>query len=112
MINKDFEMFTKLENTEFPFCNKYSYEDCIFYVEPMFMSQLEGFKTLRKEEFPKLWEGFLNTIKENKKVIFTHDFEMPIIPDLEGFIYREITDISDPLHIFVEDKSRGSDYGD
>jgi DNA-binding transcriptional ArsR family regulator len=27
-------------------------------------------------------------------------------------IYREIFDITDPLHIFVEDKSRGSDYGD
>ena len=30
----------------------------------------------------------------------------------EGFIYLEITDVTDPLHIYVEDKSRGSDYGD
>ena len=34
------------------------------------------------------------------------------VKDLVGFIYRVLTDISDPLHIFVEDKSRVSDYGD
>ena len=30
----------------------------------------------------------------------------------DGYVILEITDITDPLHIFVEDKSRGSDYGD
>ena len=50
-------------------------------------------------------------IKKNHKVIFTADFENPWITR-EGFIYREIQDITDPLCIFVEDKSRGSDYGD
>ncbi|HBS10188.1 MAG TPA: hypothetical protein DEA28_00375 [Firmicutes bacterium] len=55
----------------------------------------------------KLYEIVLN----NKKVIFTADYEYPACYK-EGFIYREITDITDPLLIFVEDKSRGSDYGD
>jgi hypothetical protein len=50
-------------------------------------------------------------IKDNPKVVFTGNFETPFI-DKEGFLYREIGDITDPLKIFVEDKSRGSDYGD
>lgn len=112
MIDKDFEIFTKLENKEFPFASKFGYLDCVFYVEPQFFAQMQGMKTLRKDEFPKFWQGFLDTITTNKKVIFTADYEFPYINDLEGFVYREITDISDPLHIFVEDKSRGSDYGD
>ena len=32
--------------------------------------------------------------------------------EIEGYIYLEITDITDPLKIYAEDKSRGSDYGD
>ena len=61
---------------------------------------------------------FLNQVlyffcrKKYKKVVFVYDYENPYVKDLDGFIYRELTDISDPLHIFVEDKSRGSDYGD
>ena len=112
MLSKEFEQFTVLKNEEYPFATKYSFEDCIFYIEPMFISQLEGMKKLRKDEFSKFWNGFLDTIRKYKKVVFVYDYENPYIKDLEGFIYREITDISDPLHIFVEDKSRGSDYGD
>ena len=112
MIDKDFEQFTVLENKEFPLATKYAFEDSVFYVEPMFYTQMQGMKTLRPEEFDRLMEGFKEIIKKHKKVIFTADFDSPYINDLDGFIYREIGDISDPLCIFVEDKSRGSDYGD
>ena len=50
-------------------------------------------------------------MKKNKKIIFTANYETPQT-EKEGFIYLEITDVTDPLHIYVEDKSRGSDYGD
>ena len=50
-------------------------------------------------------------VKQSKKVIFTHDYEFPLIKR-DDFIYLEITDVTDPLQIYVEDKSRGSDYGD
>ena len=112
MLTKEFEEFKVLPNEEYPFASKYGFEDCVFYIEPMFISQLEGMKTLRKEEFTKLWNGIKDTIRKYKKVVFVYDFENPYVKDLDGFIYRELTDISDPLHIFVEDKSRGSDYGD
>ena len=53
----------------------------------------------------------IEVVKKNKKVVFVGNFEYPQT-EVEGFIFLEVTDITDPLKIFVEDKSRGSDYGD
>ena len=82
-----------------------------FYVEPGFYNGLVGFKEKREERFPEIMDEIDRLIKSLHKVIFTADFENPWI-ERDGFIYREIFDITDPLGIFVEDKSRGSDYGD
>lgn len=82
-----------------------------FYVEPGFYDGLVGFKEKRYEDFEKIMESIDAMIKKEHKIIFTADFENPWVTR-EGFIYREIFDITDPLLIFVEDKSRGSDYGD
>jgi type IV secretory pathway VirB4 component len=112
MIKQELSMFTLLEDKNHPLTLKYSFEDSVFYIEPMFYTQMENLKALRPEEFSKFFEGFIATIRKNKKVIFTADYELPHIQDLDDYIYREITDITDPLEIFVEDKSRGSDYGD
>ena len=86
-------------------------EGNIFYVEPGFYEGLMGFKEKRLERFDEIMVEIDHIIKKNHKVIFTADFENPWI-SRDGFIYREIFDITDPLQIFVEDKSRGSDYGD
>ena len=86
-------------------------EGNLFFVEPGFYDGLIGFKEKRAERFDEIMASIDEVIKKNHKVIFTADFENPWI-DREGFIYREIHDITDPLGIFVEDKSRGSDYGD
>ena len=82
-----------------------------FYVEPGFYDAVLGFKEKRAERFDDLMKAIDETIKKEHRVIFTADFESPWITR-DGFIYREIFDLTDPLHIFVEDKSRGSDYGD
>lgn len=82
-----------------------------FYVEPGFYEGLMGFKEKRAERFAEIMETIDKTIEKYHKVIFTADFENPWI-EREGYIYREIHDLTDPLLIFVEDKSRGSDYGD
>lgn len=90
------------------------YEDELgnrFYVEPGFYDGILGFKEKRAERFTDLMAELDATVKKNHRVIFTADFENPWITR-EGYIYREIFDLTDPLHIFVEDKSRGSDYGD
>ena len=86
-------------------------EGNIFYVGPGFYEGLMGFKEKRLERFDEIMVEIERIIKKNHKVIFTADFENPWI-SRDGFIYREIFDITDPLQIFVEDKSRGSDYGD
>lgn len=86
-------------------------ESNLFYVEPGFYDGLLGFKERRLDEFHLIMEELDRIVKANHRVIFTADFENPWI-EREGFIYREIHDLTDPLRIFVEDKSRGSDYGD
>ena len=83
----------------------------LFYVEPGFYDAVLGFKEKRAERFDDLMKAIDDCVKQNHLVIFTADFENPWITR-DGFIYREIFDLTDPLHIFVEDKSRGSDYGD
>lgn len=111
---------------EYPEFNKYqnyrdpenglvhAYEDEAgnrFYVEPGFYDGLKGFEEKWGEKYPQILEAIDKTVKRYGKVIFTADFENPWV-SRPGFIYREIHDITDPLRIFVEDKSRGSDYGD
>ena len=53
-------------------------------------------------------------VKANKFVVFTADDENPLtfVPENIDAVYLEITDITNKLKIFLEDKSRGSDYGD
>ena len=50
-------------------------------------------------------------VKKNKKIVFTGNFENPLT-EIDNYIFLEITDVTDHLQIFAEDKSRGSDYGD
>lgn len=88
-----------------------SEEGHLFYVEPGFYYALQGLKEKRRDDFSRIMQAIDNVVKNNPKVVFTGNFETPFI-DKDGFLYREISDITDPLKIFVEDKSRGSDYGD
>lgn len=83
----------------------------LFYVEPGFYFNLQGFKDKRPEEYERILAALDEVIKKEHRVVFTGNFESPFV-EKEGFIYREIEDITDPLGIFFEDKSRGSDYGD
>lgn len=112
MEYEEFKSFTPYVDPENQMVHAYQdQEGDIFYVEPGFYDGMLGFKEKRPESYPKILEAIFDCVKKNHKVIFTADFENPWI-EREGFIYREIQDITDPLLIFVEDKSRGSDYGD
>lgn len=84
----------------------------MFYVEPSFYTQLNNFKELYSiEQYKMILQKMEQLVKEKKKIIFTYDFENPFISK-DGFIYLEFADITDFLKIKIEDKSRGSDYGD
>lgn len=82
-----------------------------FFIEPPFYTQLMSLKEIYPDDFPKVIAKMKNLAKEQKYVGFVYDFENPFI-NLDGYVYLEITDVTDPIHVFYEDKSRGSDYGD
>ena len=112
MIFEEFKHLKQEHDKNNPFSNFYFYETGeSFYVEPAFYTQLMGFKEQHKERFSEILKRMEEVVKSNKKVVFTANYETPLT-EAEGYIYLEITDITDPLKIYAEDKSRGSDYGD
>lgn len=86
-------------------------DDADFYFEPMVYTQLEGFKERHKDKFHLIIEEMVKRTIRNKHVYFVSDYEA-YFEEIEGYIVLEVTDITNHLKIFVEDKSRGSDYGD
>lgn len=109
----EFENYKLEMDKNNPFCNHYildSGDD--FYIEPVFYTQLKGFKDRHSDsDYQRIIDRMIEVVKKNHKVVFVGNFEYPQT-EVEGYIYLEVTDITDPLKIFVEDKSRGSDYGD
>jgi len=102
----------KVIDSKNPFTAAYKYEDgSMFYVEPVFYTQLEEFEKHHPNVTKLIVEEMERVVRKNKLVVFTGEFEAPFTK-IEGAIYLEIFDITDKLQIFVEDKSRGSDYGD
>ena len=113
MIYEEFKEYPIVMDKNNPFCNHYVLNDEVdFYIEPVFYTMLKGFKDRHKpEDYQRIINRMIEVAKKNKKVVFVGNFENPQT-EVEGYIYLEVTDITDPLQIFVEDKSRGSDYGD
>lgn len=112
MKHEEFENLKTETDTHNPFSTLYILDDCRFYVEPAFFTQLHGFKERHTPiVYQKIIDEMIRVVKKNKRVVFTANFECPQT-DVDDFIFLEITDVTDPLQIFVEDKSRGSDYGD
>lgn len=112
MKHVEFEHLKTIEDKNNPFSVLYELETGErFYIEPVFYTMLCGFKDHHPDKIPLIVEAMLKTVIENKNVVFTGNYDCPLT-NVEGYVFLEITDITDPLHIFVEDKSRGSDYGD
>lgn len=112
MIHEEFKNLKTEIDANNPFSTLYILDDCRFYVEPAFFTQLHGFKERHTpSDYQKIINEMIRLVRKNKRVVFTANFECPQT-DASEFIYLEITDVTDPLKIFVEDKSRGSDYGD
>ena len=114
MTYEEFNEFKIIEDKNNPFCTLYETEDGDrFYIEPAFYTQLQGFKEHRFPKYPLIIKAIKQRVKQNHKIIFTADYENPqTLVDDEEYIILEIFDITDPLKVYVEDKSRGSDYGD
>ena len=112
MYIEEFKDLKEVVDPQYPFIPHYELDDgSDFYIDPIFYTQLRGFKERHEDKYQTIIEALLNRVRRNKKVIFVGDFENNVF-EKDGYIILEITDITDPLQIFVEDKSRGSDYGD
>ena len=114
MIYPEFEQYSQIEDKNNPFANVYQLDkDSIFYIEPIFYTHLKGFKErVTEEEYQKIIDRMIEVVKKNHRVVFVGTFDFPQTEVDDSYIFLEVTDITDPLQIFVEDKSRGSDYGD
>ena len=112
---KDYEEFKHLKREidhNNPFSALYVYESGeSFYLEPAFYTQLMGFKDHFPDKFHLIIQRMEELVKKNKKIVFTANYENPLT-EIDNYIFLEITDVTDSLHMFAEDKSRGSDYGD
>ena len=112
---KEYEEFKHLRrevDPHNPFSALYFYESGeSFYLEPVFYTQLMGFKDHHPDKYHLIIKKMEELVKKNKKIVFTGNFEHPLT-EVDNYIFLEITDVTDLLQIFVEDKSRGSDYGD
>lgn len=108
----EFENLKQIEDKKNPFSTLYELETGErFYVEPVFYTMFCGFKDHHPDKVQFIVDAMLDVVRKNKKVVFTGNYECPLT-DVTDYIFLEINDITDPLQIFVEDKSRGSDYGD
>lgn len=112
MKYKEFEQFEIIEDKKNPFSTLLKVDDnSFFYIEPAFYSQLEGFKERHRDKFGLIIDEMIRLVKKNHKIVFTANYDYPQT-EVDGYIFLEINDVTDPLKIYVEDKSRGSDYGD
>lgn len=112
MIIEEFSNYTLIKDENNPFCNVYTDGENVFYIEPGFYAQMEGFKEKFANKFPLIIQKIVEVVNKNHFVVFTGDFENCQTTVDNKYIFLEITDITDPLLIFADDKSRGSDYGD
>ena len=95
-----------------PYTAKYVYQNGdTFYVEPVFYYKLKSFESHYEDKLVEILNEMERIVHKYHLVVFIND-EDEEITEVDGAVYLTIQDVCDPLQIFVEDKSRGSDYGD
>ena len=50
-------------------------------------------------------------VERHKKIVFTGNYERPLT-EADNYLYFEITDVTNAMRFFYDDKSRGDNYGD
>lgn len=110
---EEFKKYKSIEDNENPFVKLYKLEDgTCFYVEPNFHTQLINLKEHFYYKFDDIIETIISIAKRNKKVIFTGDYDAPIVYK-DDYIYREISDILNEMKLAFDNKGNpDSDYKD
>lgn len=98
------------------FSTLYEYEDgSRFYIEPIFYSYLSSCFIQYPDKKQVILDEMERVVRKNRLVIFTgmdEEYEDEPITKNDAAIVLTIYDILNTLHIYVDNKSRGSDYGD
>ena len=105
----EFKEFNNLKKNKDDIYDKYapSYildDGSIFYVEPNFYTQLINLKLHFDDEFNTILSSIIEITKNNKRVIFTGNYDAPLINDKEGFVYRDINDVLAFNHLSIDIK--------
>lgn len=112
MTQEEFNNFKKIKYEKSPFVQLYELDDgSSFFVEPNFYGQLIYLKNLYHKEYKDIFDELIANVKRNKKVIFTADYENPVVHE-DNYIYQEMEDILNKLNIDTGFISFGSEYGD
>ena len=109
----EFDKYNKIIDPEYKNINLYELEDgSKFYVEPNFYTQLLYIKDHFFDKYDEVIDKIIEIVKRNKKMIFTADFENPVVYK-EGFYYREIGDILGEVKLHFDNKGNpDSDWKD
>ena len=99
-----------------PFSALFEYEDgSRFYIEPIYYSYLSSTYI----QYPNRKDDILNEmeriVRKNRCVIFTgmdEEYEDEPLTKCDEAIILTIYDVLNGLQIYIDNKSRGSDYGD
>lgn len=83
----------------------------IFYVEPGFYKAFEALKNIYPDRIDDVLRKMDELTSSNKKVVYVSDPDDPLVI-VEKVKYITIFDLTDSIGLLLEDKSRGSDYGD
>lgn len=83
-----------------------------FYIEPNFYTQLLYVKDYFYDKYNEIIDKIFEIAKRNKKMIFTADFENPVVYK-DDYYYRELGDVLGEVHLHFDNKSNpDSDWKD
>ena len=83
-----------------------------FFIEPNFYTQLRYAKDHFMKQYDLIIETMINIVKRNKRIIFTADYEMPVVYD-DSYYYRELDDVLGEIGLSFDIKSNPhSDWKD
>lgn len=112
MIERIWGSLERFVDKKNPYTYAFKYdEDNLFYVEPVFLLKLSGIEQFASDKFDLVVEEMKRIVLKNHKVVFIGE-EDEEFTQVDGAIYLTIQDVCNPIKVYVEDKSRGSDYGD
>ncbi len=97
---------TRIEDKTNPFSALFMTADGgRFYVEPAFYSQLLAIEEREPNQLPYIIEEMLRLVKNNRRIVFTLDFNRPITRGIDDYIYLEIRDVVGNLKLYFVNSS-------